>query len=136
MSKWRILTIGILFVSLALLQFVSAASIVPYDDLLRDPDVYEGQEISISGEIIQALDNSDEVRELGWGTDGQEVVMLDNNQNVYSVYFFDKPLGKRVIKGDMVTLTCLSAGLETYNQASGGAATVPVVLVKSGRITS
>jgi hypothetical protein len=115
---------------------------IPYTALLRNPDLYEGDDITITGNVIQAIDTTSTVRENGWGTDGQTVILVTNygdlansltsTLELYYLFATDKPLGERMINGDIVTLTFRSAGLITYTQANGAAISVPGGQVLSG----
>lgn len=114
---------------------------VPYNDLLREPEKYEGKNIEIEGVVIQAIDDLSIVQSK-MGSDGQNIMVITNFESAmygaisenYLLVCIDRPLGKRVIKGDELKLVYTSMGLYTYQTAEGAIATVPTGIVKSGTI--
>ena len=114
---------------------------VPYNDLLREPEKYEGKNIEIKGVVIQAIDDLSIVQSK-MGSDGQNIMVITNFESAmygaisenYLLVCIDRPLGKRFIKGDDVKLVYTSMGLYTYQTAEGAIATVPTGIVKSGTI--
>lgn len=114
---------------------------VPYDDLLREPEKYTGKSISISGVVIQAIDDQSVIQSK-LGSDGQNIMVLTNMEYAmqgaksenYFLLCVDRPLGKRIIQGDKISIVFTSKGLYTYQTAEGAIATVPTGIVMSGTI--
>lgn len=114
---------------------------VPYNALLREPEIYENKNIEITGTVIQAIDDQSVVQS-NLGSDGQDIMVIANYEDAmygaqsenYFLYCIDRPLGKRIIQGDKVKLVFTSLGLYTYPTAEGAIATVPSGIVKSGTI--
>lgn len=112
---------------------------VPYDDLMREPEKYQGKTIQVTGDVIQAIDDQSVIQSK-LGTDGQNIMLVTNAEAVvqgaklenYALLCVDRPLGKRIMQGDKLSLTFISGGLFTYETAQGVATTVPTGIVKSG----
>lgn len=91
---------------------------IPYDDLARDPDSYSGQDIKITGKVLQVVEGDTETN-LRVATDG-------NYDNVVMVGFDPAILdGKRVLEDDNVTVCGTYIGIYKYQSTLGATISVP-----------
>jgi hypothetical protein len=92
---------------------------IPYDDLMRNSDLYLGSKVTYTGEVIQ-------VSELN---DGTFVLRVDvTNKGAYwSDTIWVEYTGPRVLENDLVTLTGTFDSLTTYQAVLGNDITIPKV---------
>lgn len=91
---------------------------IPYDDLARDPDAYKGQDIKITGNVLQVLEGNTETT-LRVATDGKydDVVMVGFDPAILN--------GKRVLEDDSVTVCGTYIGIYKYESTLGATISVP-----------
>ena len=100
-------------------QYKSQAQDISYDELLRNPDNYQGQIVHMRGKVMQALSDGFlvQVTEGSYGIwDDIVIVAWDGSPNV--------------IEKDIVNLYGTYAGAYTYTTALGAQKTVPSVVAK------
>lgn len=117
---------------------------IPYDSLLNNAESHKGETYTVSGYVSQTVDASDYVKQKGLGTNAQGVELwvnyddcisgLSSNPQMLQLYVVDRPLGRDVVKGDRITVTCVALNLYTYEGSGGVKRTIPSAGVKSGKI--
>lgn len=98
---------------------------IPYDDLARTPDNYEGQKVTFTGEIIQVQESGDEA-----------TYRINVTQNEYGnwddtvlCYFDLSNSESRFLEDDIVTFYGDYDGLYTYTSIVGSDVTIPSVTI-------
>lgn len=94
---------------------------ISYDDLARDPDEHEGDMVTLSGTIIQVIED-DKYPEYRLAVD-------DNYDNIVLIEIPKKIMESRVLENDEITIYGQSAGTFDYESTSGEQVTVPAVAV-------
>lgn len=101
-------------------QVKAEAQVVPYEDLARYPDEYEGKTIAVTGEVIQVVEGTTETQ--------YRVKMNDDyNQVVLVGYAGTFPNG-RILEDDVLTFYGICLGTMTYKSTMGGNITVPAMM--------
>jgi hypothetical protein len=92
---------------------------IPYDDLMRNADLYTGSKVTYNGEVIQVTQHDD----------GTFMLRIDvTNKGAYwSDTIWVEYTGPRVLEKDLVTLTGTFDGLTTYRAVLGNDITIPKV---------
>lgn len=94
---------------------------ITYDQLARTPDDYEDKLVTLSGEVLQVLEDSGTVN-IRFAVDN------DYDKVAYGVY--DSSLvSSRVLEGDKITVYGTSGGLYSYETVLGNNTTVPLVYI-------
>jgi len=91
-----------------------------YEQLARNPEMYEGELLNFWGKIVQAG---------GDGTDGYLRVSMNNDYNtVIYVSYNTGQLPYRLLEDDYVNIYGVSAGVISYKSVMGGTITIPAVI--------
>jgi hypothetical protein len=92
---------------------------IPYDDLMRNADLYTGSKVTYTGEIEQVTQRDD----------GTFVLRVDvtNKGYYWSDTIWVEYTGPRVLENDLVTLTGTFDGLTTYQAVLGNSITIPKI---------
>lgn len=92
--------------------------VIAYEDLARDPDSYTGQDIKITGRVLQVLEGDSETT-LRVATSGNydDVVMVGFDPAILN--------GTRVLEDDNVTVCGTYIGIYKYQSAIGTTISVP-----------
>lgn len=94
---------------------------ITYDQLARTPDDYEDKLVTLSGEVIQVLEDN--------GTANIRLA-VDNDYDKVAYGVYDSSLvSSRVLEGDKITVYGTSGGLYSYETVLGNTTTVPLVYI-------
>jgi hypothetical protein len=96
---------------------------IPFDDLMRNADLYTGSKLTYTGEVVQVSQRDD----------GRFVLRVDvtNKGYYWSDTIWVEYDGPRVLENDLVTLTGTFDGLTTYRAVLGNDITIPQVTADS-----
>ena len=94
---------------------------ITYDQLARTPDDYEDKLVTLSGEVLQVLEDN--------GTVNIRLA-VDNDCDKVAYGVYDSSLvSSRVLEGDKITVYGTSGGLYSYETVLGNNTTVPLVYI-------
>lgn len=94
---------------------------ITYDQLARTPDDYEDKLVTLSGEVLQVLEDN--------GTVNIRLA-VDNDYDKVAYGVYDSSLvSSRVLEGDKITVYGTSGGLYSYETVLGNNTTVPLVYI-------
>ncbi len=94
---------------------------ITYDQLARTPDDYEDKLVTLSGEVLQVLEDN--------GTTNIRLA-VDNDYDKVAYGVYDSSLvSSRVLEGDKITVYGTSGGLYSYETVLGNNTTVPLVYI-------
>lgn len=94
---------------------------ITYDQLARTPDDYEDKLVTLSGEVLQVLEDN--------GTANIRLA-VDNDYDKVAYGVYDSSLvSSRVLEGDKITVYGTSGGLYSYETVLGNTTTVPLVYI-------
>lgn len=94
---------------------------ITYDQLARTPDDYEDKPVTLSGEVLQVLEDN--------GTVNIRLA-VDNDYDKVAYGVYDSSLvSSRVLEGDKITVYGTSGGLYSYETVLGNNTTVPLVYI-------
>ena len=99
-------------------ELQAAATTVPFDDLARNTEAYEGELIAVTGKVIQVFENGD-AAQLRVNVDGAF------DQTVFAEY--PGYATARVLEGDNVNLVGRVDGRLTYKSVIGAQITLPAL---------
>lgn len=105
-------------------SFKESCRKIPYKNLARTPDQYNGERIKIYGQVIQVLEDGDQLnlrvatKDSGYGEYYDDVVLVD--------YTYKKG-ESRILEDDMITVWGTYGGTYTYDSTMGGKITVPMM---------
>ncbi len=94
---------------------------ITYDDLARNPDDNEGENVTLSGTIIQVLE--------GTSSSQYRLAVDDDYNNIVLIDIPEELLESRVLEDDVLTIYGESEGTVDYESTMGGNITVPFVSV-------
>lgn len=96
---------------------------IPYDDLMRNADLYVGSKVTYTGEVVQ----------VSQGDDGTFVLRVDITDKKY--YWTDtvwvEYVGQRVLEKDLIRFSGTFNGLTTYRAVLGQDVTLPKIAADS-----
>ncbi|MEY8437859.1 hypothetical protein AAK967_08990 [Atopobiaceae bacterium 24-176] len=97
---------------------------IPWSDLARTPDSYAGKSISISGRVLQVIED-DEINQLRVATSGDydDVVLVGYVPSIMG--------GTRILEDDHITVLGTYLGTITYETTMGASKTIPGVYADS-----
>lgn len=101
-------------------SYISECEDVPYEDVSRNPDQYDGKKIKISGEVIQVSE--------GW-FDGVTLRIDCGGDTWYVTYTRSEGEG-RILEGDYLTAYGACSGVESYTSVLGAQVTIPSMEMK------
>lgn len=94
---------------------------ITYDQLARTPDDYEDKLVTLSGEVLQVLEDN--------GTANIRLA-VDNDYDKVAYGVYESSLvSSRVLEGDKITVYGTSGGLYSYETVLGNTTTVPLVYI-------
>lgn len=94
---------------------------ITYDQLARTPDDYEDKLVTLSGEVLQVLEDN--------GTTNIRLA-VDNDYDKVAYGVYESSLvSSRVLEGDKITVYGTSGGLYSYETVLGNTTTVPLVYI-------
>ena len=102
-------------------EYKASCVTVDYDDVARNPDNYKGQNIVVSGEVIQVSE--------GWFNSVVLRVDIGDNKAWYVTYYREDG-ESRILENDNVTLYGECTGVESYTSIMGNTVTVPGLSAK------
>jgi hypothetical protein len=102
-------------------EYKASCVMVDYDDVARNPDNYKGQNIVVSGEVIQVSE--------GWFNSVVLRVDIGDNKAWYVTYYREDG-ESRILENDNVTLYGECTGVESYTSIMGNTVTVPGLSAK------
>ena len=99
---------------------------VRYEDVARNPDKYNGHNITFTGKVFQIEEE---------GTLIGLLIHQDNSEKFFSVdtwggFYMRKQGEGRILNGDHIKVYGLCKGLETYENIFGGKNTVPFIQIR------
>jgi outer membrane murein-binding lipoprotein Lpp len=94
---------------------------ITYDNLARTPDDYFGEAFTMSGTVIQVLENDDEI--------DLRVAINDDYDKVIFIGYEPDIVSERILEDDKIVFYGISAGLYTYESTLGGNITIPSAYV-------
>lgn len=97
---------------------------ITYNQLARDPDIYEGEYVKFRGKVLQIM-TADYMTVYRIGTSGYGY--YDNV--IYAVHYFSNNSKNRILEDDIVTVKGVSDGLHTYETVLGSSITIPKITV-------
>lgn len=94
---------------------------ITYEQLARTPDDYKGKKVSMTGKVVQVMENSD-ITQLRVAINGNydDIVLLEINKSD-----LDK---SRILDDDLITFYGTSADVYTYKATLGQEITVPAIV--------
>lgn len=94
---------------------------ITYDDIARNPDDHEGEKVTLSGTIIQVLEDEDYSQ--------YRLAVDDDYDNVVLIEVPSEIMDGRILEDDVLTIYGESEGTVDYESTMGGNITVPFVSV-------
>lgn len=112
-------------------EFKSQSKEIPYKNLSRNPEDYEGQFIHFKGKIIQVLeDTKEETIELRIDTKLSEYQYAENDYYDDTIYviidIYDK--NNRILEDDIIDIWGMYGGITSYTTVLGAEVTLPYLL--------
>ncbi len=103
--------------------------VIPYDELARYPDKYEGKDIVLYGRVLQIMEGDDNRIQMRIATkDSGSGNWYDDV--VFGEYVYENGEG-RILEDDMISVYGPYYGLFTYTSTSGSKITVPGIVIKA-----
>lgn len=101
-------------------EYIAACKMISYDELARNPRMYEGTYVKLTGRIFQVVE------------DGSDCILMVNvgqgwNHEPVMVTYTHKEGEGRLLEGDSITIYGKSMGTRTYITALNAQKTVPQV---------
>lgn len=101
-------------------EYIAACKMISYDELARNPRMYEGTYVKLTGRIFQVVE------------DGSDCILMVNVGQGWShepvmVTYTHKEGEGRLLEGDSITIYGKSMGTRTYITALNAQKTVPQV---------
>lgn len=107
-------------------EFKNNCKVVEYEDLARNPDKIKGQDVKITGEVIQVMED--------YTTTNLRVNITKSDYDFYTdtVYITYTPeTGEdKILEDDIITIWGTAQGDCTYNTVFGGSVTLPLIEAK------
>lgn len=94
---------------------------ISYEELARNPDEYQAEQIKITGKVVQVMEGDEEVNQL-------RVAMNDNYDTIMYVEYDKRIMESRILEDDYITVYGMSFGTITYESTLGGNITIPSML--------
>lgn len=96
------------------------ATDITYDMLARTPDDYKGKALSLSGTIIQVIEEDNETN--------YRVAVDDDYNKIIFVTVEKEHINGRLLEDDKITIKGVSVGTTTYKSALGTKITIPWIM--------
>ena len=94
--------------------------VVKYEDVLRYPNNYDGQQVSITGKVIQKSD--------GYGGHVTlRVATRGSYKDVFYIEYNTSAIETSIIEKDKVTIYGICTGTTTYTTVMGASVTIPSI---------
>lgn len=107
-------------------EFKNNCKVVEYEDLARNPDKIKGQDVKITGEVIQVMQD--------YTTTNLRVNITKSDYDFYTdtVYITYTPEAgeDKILEDDIITIWGTAQGDCTYNTVLGGSVTLPLIEAK------
>lgn len=107
-------------------EFKNNCKVVEYEDLARNPDKIKGQDVKITGEVIQVMED--------YTTTNLRVNITKSDYDFYTdtVYITYTPeTGEdKILEDDIITIWGTAQGDCTYTTVFGGSVTLPLIEAK------
>lgn len=107
-------------------QYRAGCQPVDYQTLARDPDAWKGANVTVTGKIIQVMENA-----------GQNTYRISITKGSYGIWtdtilvkYKPADSGTRLLEDDIVVVYGQSTGLYTYTTVLGASQTVPSIDAK------
>ena len=95
-----------------------------YSDILRNPDLHDGENVSVYGRIVQKLDASSYGIKCDW-------LMVASGNNLFSVWVLQSALADgNVIENDTITVYGTCNGTYSYETVRGNENTIPDIMAE------
>ncbi len=94
-----------------------------YSQIARTPDDYMGERLTLSGTVVQVLEDS--------GVTVLRVAVDGDYDNIILAYYNSELLSSRILTKDVIKIYGVSEGLQTYTSTLGQTITIPKVQVES-----
>lgn len=95
---------------------------LPYDDLSRKPDDYEGENVCFKGTVVQLIEG-DVVNDL-------RVAINDDYDKIMYVVYDPSIMDSRVLENDTIVFYGIYHGIYTYESTLGASVSVPLMAVE------
>ena len=92
---------------------------VSYEELARNPDKHEGEAIKITGNVLQAMDDSET------GLVSLRVATSGSYDDVVYVIYNSDIMESRVLEDDNITVYGTSTGIYSYESSGAGTISIP-----------
>lgn len=99
----------------------SLAKTIPYKELFRNSEKYEGEYITFKGKIIQVIPYDEGIYDFRINTDSENYFLSDT-------ILISEYSGDRILEGDMVNVWANYDGIYQYESIFGGVVEVPTVI--------
>ncbi|EMW5424165.1 hypothetical protein AAFB02_000177 [Enterococcus faecalis] len=100
---------------------------ITYDDLARNPEKNKNQKVTVSGTIIQVIEND--------GYSQYRLAVDDDYEKIMLIEISSDLLNSRILENDVITVYGESQGTIDYESTLGGKITVPALTVDKFEIT-
>lgn len=96
---------------------------VSYDELARNPEDYENESVTLSGQVMQVQNSDDGCIVLLWQNDDSDQLVM--------VYIDDAdfPENGKILEDDEITIYGYASGTKEYDTVSGASNEVPLIYV-------
>lgn len=94
------------------------SSSVTYEQLSRNPDVYNNTKVTFRGKVLQ------DIEETG-GQRGMRLAINSDYDNVVYVFYDSDLVGYRILEDDQITIYGKSAGIYTYTSTMNASISIP-----------
>lgn len=105
--------------------YMASCQAVDYESIARNPDTWKGQNITVTGKVVQVQESSSgntyrvSIGQTAYGNWDSSSTIMAQTTSSYK--------GGRILEDDIVTLYGTSAGLYTYKTVLGASQTVPLM---------
>lgn len=106
-------------------NYIAKCDAVLYNDVARNPDIYDGEKVLFSGTVIQVSEDALDL----FSTNSVDF-RVETSDGIWYVSY-NRPEGEsRILEGDYITCYGECDGVTTYISVLGGNVTVPKLIMK------
>lgn len=106
-------------------NYIAKCDAVLYNDVARNPDIYDGKKVLFSGTVIQVSEDALDL----FSTNSVDF-RVETSDGIWYVSY-NRPEGEsRILEGDYITCYGECDGVTTYISVLGGNVTVPKLIMK------